>query len=143
MAPNTQYGRIIIEDESDPSRRYSRNEHQDMFSNDDEEAKYSRGGEFLDNLMTSNILEFGWRWMNLGDVFDVESDIREFYNFNSYNGPSIDSDQRDAVYFIKDKLTPALIDNTYFGQEGLIFDMALDESISKSLIEEIKKGAIL
>jgi hypothetical protein len=114
-----------------------------MFSNDDEEAKYSRGGEFLDNLMTSNILEFGWRWMNLGDVFDVESDIREFYNFNSYNGPSIDSDIRDAIYFVKDKFSPALVDNTYSGQEGLIFDMALDESESKSLIEEIKKGAIL
>ena len=143
MAPNTQYGRIIIEDESDPSRRYSRNEHQDMFSNDDEEAKYSRGGEFLDNLMTSNILEFGWRWMGLGDVYDVESDIREFYNFNSYNGPSIDSNLNDAIYFIKDKLTPVLIENTYSGKEGLIFDMALDESTAKSLIEEIKKGAIL
>ena len=144
MAPNTQYGRIIIEDESDINKTYSRNEHQDMFSNDDDPVKYSRGGEFLDNLMTSNILEFCWRWLNLGDIYDVESDIKEFYNFNSYNnGPSIDTSLKDAVYFTKSKMTQAFIENNYNASSAIIFDIALDKSISDNIIEDIKKGAIL
>lgn len=143
IAPNTQYGRIIIEDPDNPDRRYSKNEHQDMYTNSDEEAKYSRGGEFLENLMSSNILEFGWRWMNLGDVFDVESDLREFYEFNTYNGPSIDSNFMDAIYFTKDKTTPVFIENIYGPQPVFISDDPLDNSISDDLIEEIKKGALL
>lgn len=143
MAPNTQFGRIIIEDESNVNKIYSRNEHQDMFSNDDDPVKYSRGGEFLDNLMTSNVLEFCWRWLNLGDIYDVESDIREFYNFNSYDGPSINASFKDAIYFNKSKTTPVFVENNYGISSAIIFDNALDKSISDNLIEDIKKGAIL
>ena len=114
-----------------------------MFSNDDDEAKYSRGGEFLDNLMTSNILEFCWRWLNLGDIYDVESDIREFYNYNSYEGPSIDYTLKDAIYISKSNMTPALAENQYGSIPAIISDIALDKTISNNLIEDIKKGAIL
>ena len=114
-----------------------------MFSNDDDEAKYSRGGEFLDNLMTSNILEFCWRWLNLVDIYDVESDIREFYNYNSYEGPSIDYTLKDAIYISKSNMTPALIENQYGFTSAIISDIALDKTISNNLIEETKKGAIL
>ena len=143
MAPNTQIGRLIIEDQNDPTKRYSKNEHQDMFTNDDEEAKYSRGGEFLENLMSSNILEFCWRWMNLGDIFDVISDIEEFYSFNSYNGPSINDSINTGIYNIKDKYIQGIISNNYRITSGIIFDNDLDKSNNDSLIEEIKKGAIL
>lgn len=143
MAPNTQIGRLIIEDQNDPTKRYSKNEHQDMFTNDDEEAKYSRGGEFLENLMSSNILEFCWRWMNLGDIFDVISDIEEFYSFNSYNGPSINDSINTGIYNIKDKYIQGIISNNYRITSGIIFDNDLDKSNNDSLIKEIKKGAIL
>ena len=59
IAPNTQVGRIIIEDPDDPNRKFSLCEHPDMFASDDSDAKYSRGGEFLENLMSGNPLEFG------------------------------------------------------------------------------------
>ena len=143
MAPNTQIGRIIIEDPKDISKRYSRNEHQDMFTNDDEEAKYSRGGEFLENFMSSNILEFCWRWMNLGDIFDVISDIKEFYSYNSYNGPSIDDPINITTYQVKSKYTDAIISNNYGYYPAIISDQDLDNSTNVNLIEEIKKGAIL
>ena len=48
-----------------------------------EEEKYSRGGEFVENLVTDNELEFCNRWLKLGNFSDVINDIDEFYG-NEY-----------------------------------------------------------
>lgn len=144
LAPNTQVGRIIIEDPNDPNKSFGKNEHPDMFSNDDEEAKYSRGGEFLDNMMTDNVLEFCWRWMGLGNVFEVIEDIKEFYKFNGYNGKAIDAQPGDAIWFSKDKSIEALkFREGYSLESALILNDELDKETKDKLKEEIKKGAIL
>lgn len=79
MAPNTQVGKIEI------SEQISYCEHRDMYRSDDEEendSKYSRSGEFLENLMSDNILEFSKRWLHLGDVKDVLVDMIEYFEEN-------------------------------------------------------------
>ena len=40
-------------------------------------------------------------------------------------------------------MTQAFIENNYNASSAIIFDIALDKSISDNIIEDIKKGAIL
>jgi hypothetical protein len=46
-----------------------------------------RAGEFVENLVSDNIIEFGKRWLHLAGVKDLILDIEEFYNryYKSYS----------------------------------------------------------
>lgn len=70
IAPNTQIGRIII-----PEKVY---EHENTYRI--EEEKYSRGGEFIENMVTDNTIEFCKRWFHLAGIEEFLSDINEFYS---------------------------------------------------------------
>jgi DNA polymerase elongation subunit (family B) len=71
IATNTQIGRIDI-----PNKVY-KNENAYFI----EETKYSRGGEFIENLVTDNTIEFAHRWLHLASVEEIIKDIEEyFYN---------------------------------------------------------------
>ena len=142
LAPNTQIGKILIEDPNDPRKSFSLNEHPDMYSSSDEIAKYSRGGEFLENLMSGNPLEFGRRWMGLGDVYDVIDDIKEYYRFNGYIGRPIDHKINESIYFVKGDHIEALEYYTH-RPSGIIFDSVLDLHTKEQLIDEVRKGALL
>ena len=78
IAPNTQIGKIIIEEQVyDNENRYG---------ND----KYERGGEFIENLVCDNIILFAHRWFRLANFKEILSDIDEYYKLNfaplsSYN----------------------------------------------------------
>lgn len=140
MAPNTQLGRLIIEEDIHDK------ENHDMYTSDEEFAKYSRGGEFLENMMSGNILEFCCRWLHLGDFFEVQDDICEYYKYNSYSGKPIDYDEtKDSIFFTKDKQRDAIVFvDKYSNFENVIRfkdELSIDEK--SKLIEEIKKGAIL
>ena len=41
--------------------------------------KYSRGGEFIENMVTDNIIEFCKRWFHLAGFNEILEDINEFY----------------------------------------------------------------
>ena len=103
LAPNTQVGRIIIEDPDDPMKPFSLNEHPDMYSSGDEVAKYSRGGEFLENMISGNVMEFCRRWMQLGDINQCMDDIREYFKYNPSYGRGIDDEgsNQQAIFFRK------------------------------------------
>jgi DNA polymerase elongation subunit (family B) len=75
IAPNTQVGRIDI-----PNKVY---ENENAYMND----KYSRGGEFIENMVTDNIIEFGKRWFHLAGFNEMLKDIEEYnkINFTSYS----------------------------------------------------------
>lgn len=78
IAPNTQVGRIVI-----PEQVYD-DENPYMV----EETKYSRGGEFLDNMVVDNHLEFMHRWFGLPSIEEVVDEIDNFYNqfgFGTYS----------------------------------------------------------
>lgn len=144
LAPNTQIGRIIIEDKDNPDKAFSLNEHPDMYSSDDETAKYSRGGEFLENMMSGNPLEFGRRWLGLGDVYQVLEDLKEFFEHNRYYGKPVDYDFRDTVYFVRSKdIDVITIDDRYQNGNILEFNNKLSKEESDRLVEEIGKGALL
>lgn len=147
MAPNTQIGMIHID------KKIHNDEHIGMYTSDDEEyvteatSKYSRGGEFLENMMSDNVLEFGRRWMNLGDIYEVIDDIKEYYEFNNYHGRPIDYNINDAVFFVhKNHLTDAVHFDIYDHRgyrDAVIFHNKLDRDGLINLQEEIKKGALL
>lgn len=67
IAPNTQIGRIDI-----PNKVY---ENENAYMNE----KYSRGGEFIENMVTDNIIEFCKRWFHLAGINELLEDIEEFY----------------------------------------------------------------
>ena len=144
LAPNTQIGRIIIEDKNDPNRSFGLNEHPDMYSSDDNTAKYSRGGEFLENYMCNSPIEFGRRWMGLGDVFDVINDLIEFFKYNGINGVPIGIKFNDSVYFVNTNATNAIsIEDSYVGSSPVLFDNPLNDTLKTKIIDEVTKGALL
>jgi hypothetical protein len=146
IAPNTQIGLVIIKDDENPDRKYSLNEHQDMFTSDDEPAKYSRGGEFLDNLITANPLEFCRRWLGLGTIHDVIEDIKEFFKFNKYHKKGLDTKYTDGVYFVKDSMIDGVefLDDSYsINRPAVTFLKDLDELTYKELLEKSQKEALL
>lgn len=71
IAPNTQIGRIEI-----PEKVY-----------EDENAwyykKYSRSGEFIENLVTDNPVEFAHRWLHLANFNEMIEDMNEFYSVDN------------------------------------------------------------
>ena len=69
IAPNTQIGKIVIEDKIYKDENYYHIE----------EEKYSRGGEFIENMVTDNMIEFCHRWFHLGNITEVLDDIDEYY----------------------------------------------------------------
>lgn len=92
IAPNTQIGRIEI-----PEKVY---EYENSLMN----PKYSRGGEFIENMTCDNIIEFCHRWFHLAGFMELLEDWDEYnkkmlvcysnfgyYNsFNYHNGKVIE-----------------------------------------------------
>ena len=69
IAPNTQIGRIEI------NTKVYNNENTYNIP----EEKYSRGGEFIENMVTDNVIEYCHRWFHLSNIEQMLDDIDEFY----------------------------------------------------------------
>lgn len=52
------------------------------YENPYHDEQYDRGGQFMEDLITQNPLEFGKRWLSLGGINDVIFDIIEYQNSN-------------------------------------------------------------
>ena len=138
LAPNTQIGRLVI-----PEQIHDQ-EHSTMYTSDEDSANYSRGGEFLDNMMSGNILEFCRRWLGLGDIYDVINDIGEYFNFNKYYGKPMNWNPRSVMYEVRDdSMIDVFIPNNYSEQPVFISDNTLDSGYKKNLLEEVKKNGII
>ena len=72
IAPNTQLGRIII-----PDKVYK---NENAYNNE----KYERGGEFIENLVTDNIIEFCSRWLHLANFVEFLDDMNEYYSDRTF-----------------------------------------------------------
>lgn len=76
IAPNTQIGRIDIDE-----KVY---ENENVYCLD----KYSRGGEFIENMVSDNIIEFCKRWMGLAGIMEFIEDMKEYESkFYQYSAP--------------------------------------------------------
>ena len=67
IASNTQIGKIVIDEKVF--------DYENRFCDD----KYTRGGEFIENLVCDNIVEFSSRWLHLAIFSDLLNDIKEYY----------------------------------------------------------------
>ena len=90
MAPNTLIGKIEI-----PQRVYDN-------ENGLHNPKYTRSGQFIEDLTSDNPILFCHRWLHVGNVREVYTDILEYYN--RYEIPCIDLQDR---YIQKDKISIA------------------------------------
>lgn len=68
IASNTQIGKIEI-----PHKVYKNENSYNI-------EGYSRSGEFIENKVTDNIIEFGHRWFHLPTVMEVVKDIEKRIN---------------------------------------------------------------
>lgn len=67
-APDTIIGKIFIDDKVHP------------YENPYHQEQYDRGGQFMEDLVTSNPLEFGKRWLHFAGVKELLEDIDEYYS---------------------------------------------------------------
>jgi DNA polymerase elongation subunit (family B) len=69
IAPNTQIGKVTIEEQV--------YDHENLYKIPAE--KYSRGGEFIENMVTDTIIEYCKRWFHLAGFKEMIEDIDEYY----------------------------------------------------------------
>lgn len=138
MAPNTQVGKLEI------NEVISYNEHPDMYTSDEDDVKYSRAGEFLENMMSGNILEFSKRWLHLGDVKEVLVDMLEYFEFNTPFVP-MKIEPKAATYQSNGKPIDAVIENVYGPMiQAVTFEEDWRDSFDKNeLLEKVGGSAII
>jgi hypothetical protein len=137
LAPNTQIGRVIIDE------KVHNYEHYDMYTSDLDDAKYNRGGEFLENIMSDNTIEFCKRWFGLAGFKELLQDMEELYpNIYSY-------DDSNVVTYITGNPIEALTFDDYNRRyiSAVTFITKYKDDYSDELKEELNKsiltGAIL
>lgn len=90
IAPNTQIGRIDI-----PDKIYA---NENAFNND----KYFRGGEFIENMVCDNIIEFCHRWLHLANFKEALDDMNEYFRIKYVTYSNFDT-HSEFNYNEKDK----------------------------------------
>lgn len=141
IASNTQIGKIIID------KDISELEHHDMYTSQDEEtdiSRYSRGGEFLENLMTGNMIMFFNKWFKLATFTELLSDMEELIPQNK----NIDSNVRNAIVFSTVGYKDAIqfVDKYYNPDrfnETIRFIDKLNSKEKENLINKIKENVLL
>ncbi len=71
LAPDTIIGKILIDE---PVHNLENPYH---------DEDYDRGGQFIEDLVTGNNLEFGKRWLGLADVNEMLKDIDEYFEVHN------------------------------------------------------------
>ena len=101
LAPDNIIGKIQIK------KKISK--YENPFNKD----KYDRGGQFMEDLITGNHLEFGRRWLHLGSIQDVLSDMEEFFSareyFNGMDTHFYETGQVKPVVYATNITTPVAI----------------------------------
>ena len=67
LAPNTIIGKILVKNKV--------HKYENPYHNED----YDRGGQFIEDLVTGNNLEFGRRWFNFASFREILGDIEEYF----------------------------------------------------------------
>lgn len=140
ISSNTQIGKIIID------KQVSKYEHTDMYTAHDEEddiSRYSRGGEFLENIMSGNMITFFHKWFNLANFSELIEDMKDMFPDNNYE--SMDS---SPIWFTDENSIDAIdfINSMYSGdvyKEAINFIYSLEDSEKENYINKIKEHALL
>lgn len=70
MAPDTIIGKIFIDN---PVHKLENPYHEEM---------YDRGGQYIEDLVTGNALEFGRRWLQLATFKELLADVEEYFQYH-------------------------------------------------------------
>ena len=101
IAPNTQIGRIFID-----KQVY---DNENAYNND----RYNRGGEFIENMITDNFIEFCHRYFKLANIEQMIDDIDEFFSTSGFGKYSEIEEKYNAVIIptSKDAQSPIVFSN--------------------------------
>lgn len=99
IAPNTQIGKIEIDE------IIWRKEN--LYMND----RYERGGEFIENLITDNDIEFFSRWFHLAGYLEIIADIDEFFGTEYGKYSELYHDVKSPILPTKSTTTQAVTFN--------------------------------
>lgn len=109
-----------------------------------EKEKYSRGGEFIENMVTDNEIEFCKRWFHLAGFNELLEDANEYFESRTFSNmsyiQSINSfgDKLECPLIPTDNggvINPLIFDNSY---NGIIqpLQFVITDDMIKSLKEE-------
>lgn len=135
IAPNTQIGRIDID--------HTVWKGENGFKLD----KYSRGGEFIENLVTDNCIEFCKRWLGLAGINEFLEDMDEFSYQMQYGASYKMYYKKDDKYvaspiYTVDKPIKAIVVGENDHPSAIYFFGTLEDSNMSSNYEDIINGNI-
>ena len=113
IAPNTQIGKIIIDE-----KVY---ENENMYNV--EKEKYSRGGEFIENMVTDNEIEFCKRWFHLAGFNELLDDANEYFDKKMFS----EMNYTQAINSFGDILECPLLPTA---NKGIVNPLSFDNSYS-------------
>ena len=129
IASNTQIGRIVIPDkvyEFENPYHYTGNQ-------------YTRAGDFIDCLVTDNIIEYCKRWFNLAGVEDMIKDIDEFYiertnvSYSNFIKSGWNGQAEQVMKPVFNAVETPIEFNNNFTETPVVFEILLDTNLTKEL----------
>jgi hypothetical protein len=135
IAPNTQIGRIDIEE-----KVY---EHENVYGLD----KYSRGGEFIENMVTDNVIEFCKRWFGLAGIMEFVQDMKEYeakfmYGASYHQFKNLEAGLKEnPIYDLEGGVEKAVVVGDDEARAILFFGSLKQNKLSSDF-ERIKAGCI-
>lgn len=135
LTGSSQIGKIIINDKvHNKERPY-------MYTSGEDDSNYSRGGEFLENMMCDNKLEFYNRWFGLADIHELLIDIDECVSNGYSQFIPLDYNINDIIHDTNDNLINIIDKNNYNDYINILefYDDYNKETISDILMN-IRKG---
>lgn len=119
IAPNTQIGRIVIDE------RVFDWENPYLYPD------YCRGGDFVENLVSDNIIIFANRWLHLANFKEFLEDYKEFLDmyrtcyssygvYQRYNVQMVDNKQKISIVPIHDCRTRQVISPISFKEKTVV-----------------------
>jgi hypothetical protein len=79
MAPNTQIGKIEIEDQCFENDDYLHNK---LMSISSRKHPFNRGGKYIEDISAQNWMVFGHRWLNLSDMSTLIDEVLYYITHN-------------------------------------------------------------
>ena len=133
IAPNTQIGKVII--------KHKVYEDENAYSS----PKYLRGGEFIENFVTDNHIEFCKRWLHLAGVIEFLADMKEYVEKCVTYGCSLNRFQNINGKIVQSPIYDVDGEDTRRDRKVInpiiLFDSLKDNGISTDF-EEIKENGI-
>lgn len=121
MGPNTQIGKVLIDQPVHPLENPFKN------------AFYDRGGQFLEDYSSGDLLEFTHRWLGLASYRELLDDIIEYFTMNRSIYPIYTNGLCKGVTYQNDNLTKGvyyqeeLIRGVHYYPEQLPFEQYFDK----------------